>query len=193
MRGVTPGTALKEFSRYASAMDASHKADPATYAMMRRHALETRLPRVPPRAIQSVLMDFHVDHGTVTVVASADGNASLYLSSGGGFLGGSQHYPSIREAALHAVSLATTMQCHFEPTENSALPPLGDVTFYVTTGTGIRIAVASQARLRAAADPLAGLGGAMQKIVTEYRFHLPKRPPSAVPPSAESAPESSAL
>jgi hypothetical protein len=191
-------TAPGQFPRYANAMDASHKADPATYAMLRRHALETRLPRIPPRDIQTVLMDFHVDHGTVTVVASADGNASLYLSSGGGFLGGSQHYPAIREAALHAVSLATTMQCHFEPTENSALPPLGDVTFYVTTGVGIHIAVASQARLRAAADPLAGLGGAMQRIVTEYRFHLPKRPPSPVPPPVEStressAPESSAL
>ncbi|HZZ39817.1 MAG TPA: hypothetical protein VFE06_11840 [Acidobacteriaceae bacterium] len=190
------GTALKEFSLYANAMDAPHKADPATYAMLRRHALETRLPRIPPRAIQTVIMDFHVDHGTATVVASVDGSASLYLSSGGGFLGGSQHYPSIRDAALHAVSLATTMQCHFEPTENSALPPLGDVTFYVTSGAGIRIAVASQARLRAAADPLAGLGGAMQKIVTEYRFHLPKRPPSPVPPPVESAhesPEPSAL
>ncbi len=168
-------------------MDAPHKTDPATYAMLRRRALETRLPHIPPRAIQSVLMDFHVDHGTVTVVASADGSAGLYLSSGGGFFGGSQHYPSIRDAALHAVSLATTMQCHFEPTENSALPPLGDVTFYVTTGVGIRIAVASQARLRAAADPLAGLGGAMQRIVTEYRLNAPKHPPSADHPPAESA------
>jgi hypothetical protein len=173
-------------------MDAAHKTDPATYAMLRRHSLETRLPHIPPRAIQTVLMDFHVDHGTATVVACADGTASLYISSGGGFLGGSQHYPSIREAALHAVSLATTMQYHFEPTETSALPPLGDVTFYVTTGAGVRMAVASQARLRAAADPLAGLGGAMQKIVTEYRFHFPKRPPSSTPAPSQSLPRPSA-
>jgi hypothetical protein len=177
-------------------MEAARKADPATYAMLRRHSLETRLPHVPPRAIQSVIMDFHVDHGTVTVVASIDGAASLYISSGGGFLGGSQRYPSIREAALHAVSLATTMQCHFEPTETSALPPLGDVTFYVTSGVGVRMAVASQARLRAAADPLAGLGGAMQRIVTEYRLHFPRRPPSPAPPPpapspTEAAPEPS--
>jgi hypothetical protein len=174
-------------------MDAPHKADPATYATRRRHALESRLPRTPPRAIQTVLMDFHVDHGTVTVVACVDGSASLYLSSGGGFLGGSQHYPAIREAALHAVGLATTMQCHFEPTETSALPPLGDVTFYVTTGQGVLMAVASQARLRAAADPLAGLGGAMQRIVTEYRICFPKRPSAAVQPPVEPAHESSAL
>ncbi|HEX3984998.1 MAG TPA: hypothetical protein VHX13_00200 [Acidobacteriaceae bacterium] len=174
-------------------MDAPHKADPATYATRRRHALESRLPRTPPRAIQTVLMDFHVDHGTATVVACANGSASLYLSSGGGFLGGSEHYPAIREAALHAVTLATTLQYHFEPTETSALPPLGDVTFYLTTGDGVRMAVASQARLRAAADPLAGLGGAMQKIVTEYRICFPRRPPSAPLPPAETSHDSPAV
>lgn len=185
------GTAPPQVTRYAVAMEGPHKADPATYSMLRRHALESRLPRIPPRAIQSVLMDFHVDHGTVTVVASADGSASLYLSSGGGFLGGSQRFPAIREAALHAVALAAALQCHFVTTETSALPPLGDVTFYVTTGVGVRMAVASQARLRAAADPLAGLGGAMQKIVTEYRLYFPKHPPASERPPVEAARESS--
>jgi hypothetical protein len=174
-------------------MEMPHKTDPATYAMLRRHALELRLPQIPPHAVQSVLMDFHVDHGTVTVVACVDGSASLYLSSGGGFLGGSQHYPSIREAAVHAVSLATALECHFVDTETSALPPLGDVTFYVTTRTAVRMAVAAQARLRAAIDPLAALGGAMQKIVTEYRLCFPKRPPSPALPPAASTRESSAL
>jgi hypothetical protein len=55
------------------------------------------------------------------------------------------------------------------------------------------MAVASQARLRAAADPLAGLGGAMQKIVTEYRLCVPKHPPSAAHPAAEPAGDSSPL
>ncbi|MGA8531374.1 MAG: hypothetical protein WB622_16775 [Acidobacteriaceae bacterium] len=190
---MTTGTALDKFPLYPFPMETPRKPDPATYAMLRRNALETRLPRTPPRAVQTVIMDFHVDHGTVTVVASADGSASLYLSSGGGFLGGSQRYQPIRDAALHAVALATTMQSYFEPTETSALPPLGDVTFYVTTGVGVRMAVAAQARLRAAADPLAGLGGAMQKIVTGYRLYFPKHPPSAAllpaePVSVSSAP-----
>lgn len=175
-------------------MEGPRKTDPATYAMLRRHALEMRQPRAPRHIIQTVLMDFHVDHGTVTVVAGFDGSASLYLSSGGGFLGGSQHYPAIRDAALHAVALATALQCHFEDTETSALPPLGDVTFYVTTGLGVRMAVASQARLRASTDPLAALGGAMQRIVTEYRLNFPKRPPaSAAQPGTPLSRESSAF
>lgn len=156
-------------------MDAARKSDPAAYAMMRRRALEMRMAHRPPRAVQSVLMDWHVDRGTVTVMAAADGSASLYLSSGGGFVGGGERYPALHAAALHAVAVATSLQSQFEPTEMTALPALGDVTFYVTTGAGIRVAVAAESRLRAGTDALAALGGAMQRIVTEYRLRDPRR------------------
>jgi hypothetical protein len=150
----------------------TRKADPAIYSQMRRTALEARLPNMGREAVQVVLMDWHVDKGTVTVVAGADGSASLYLSSGGGYAGGSEQVAAIREAALHAVGLATSLRFYFEKTETSPLPSLGDVTFYITTGAGVSRAVAAEAKLRAGADPLAGLGGAMQRIVTEYRMRF---------------------
>jgi len=148
------------------------KADPAIYSQMRRVALETQITSVTRDGVHVVLMDWHVDKGTVTVVAAADGAASLYLSSGGGYIGGSEKVPAIREAALHAVSLATGLRFHFEHTDTSPLPSLGDVTFYITTVAGVSRAVAAEARLRAGADPLAGLSGAMQRIVTEYRLNF---------------------
>jgi hypothetical protein len=141
---------------------------------MRRSALELLLPDLPRGAVHIVLMDWHVDKGTVTVTASANGAASVYLSSGGGFIGGSEKIPSIREAALHAVSLATSLRFHFVPTETTPLPSLGDVTFYMTTGQEVCRAVAPESKLRAGADPLAALGGAMQRIVREYRTNFPK-------------------
>jgi hypothetical protein len=150
------------------------KADPAIYSQMRRTALEARIPNLARDAVQMVLMDWHVDKGTVTVMAAADGSASLYLSSGGGFIGGGQKVPSIREAALHAVAVATGLRFYFERTDSTPLPSLGDVTFYLTTGMDIRCAVAAEAKLRAGADPLAALGGAMQRIVTEYRLRYPR-------------------
>lgn len=151
------------------------KADPAVYSQMRRAALEKHFPNMPRETVHLVLMDWHVDKGTVTVMAAADGSASLYLSSGGGFIGGGQKFPEIREAALHAVAVAGTLRHHFDPTDSTPLPSLGDVTFYVTTGVDVRRAVAPEAKLRAGADPLAALGGAMQKIVTEYRLRFPPR------------------
>lgn len=148
------------------------KPDPAVYSQMRRVALETQLPQMARDAVQVVLMDWHVDKGTVTVVAAADGSASLYLSSGGGYTGGSEKVAAIREAALHAIALATSLRFYFERTDSSPLPSLGDVTFYITTSAGVSRAVAAESKLRAGADPLAGLGGALQRIVTEYRLSL---------------------
>ena len=128
------------------------------------------MPNVARGGVHVVLMDWHSDRGTVTVVAAADGSASLYLSTGGGYIGGSEKVPAIREAALHAVSLATGLRFHFERTDATPLPSLGDVTFYINTGARVSCAVVPEARLRASADPLAGLSGAMQRIVTEYRL-----------------------
>lgn len=154
----------------------ARKADPAIYSQMRRQALEIQLPNLPREAVHVTVMDWHVDKGTVTVVAAADGSASLYLSSGGGYVGGSQRVPAIREAALHAVAVATSLRYYFQQTETSPLPSLGDVTFYITTGAGVSRAVAAESKLRAGADPLAALGGAMQRIVTEYRLNFGRKP-----------------
>ena len=130
------------------------------------------MPHVERDGVHVILMDWHVDKGTVTVVAAADGSASLFLSTGGGYIGGSEKVSAIRKAALHAVALATSLRFHFERTESSPLPSLGDVTFYINTGARVSCAVAAESRLRAGTDPLAGLSGAMQKIVTEYRLNF---------------------
>ncbi len=155
-------------------MEKARKADPGVYAQMRRLAFEIRLPKLERDAVHIVLMDWHVDKGTVTVLAAADGTASLYLSSGGGLVGGSERSPAIRGAALHAVKVATGMRLHFERTEITPLPSLGDVNFYLTTNDSVRMAVAPEGKLRAGTDPLSVLGAAMQKIVTEYRVNFPK-------------------
>jgi len=149
------------------------KADPAIYPKLRERALETRLSNLADGAVHVVLMDWNVPNGTVTVMAAADGTASLYLSSGGGFIGGGQKFPEIREAALRAVEIAATMMPQFQPSESRDLPAAGTIYFYVTTNAGVRRAVAMEARLRTGDDPLGALGGAMQQIVTEYRRKYP--------------------
>jgi hypothetical protein len=50
-------------------------------------------------------MDGGVDNGTVTVVAFSDGTASVYLSIGGGFIGGKSH-EAVRKAADQMVAAA---------------------------------------------------------------------------------------
>ena len=98
----------------------------------------------------------------------------MYFSSSGGLLGGGQKYEELRNAALHAVHLATELSPHFKATETNDLPAAGDVNFYLTTSNGVRLTVAKEANLKAGNDPLASLGAIMQQIITEYRLKFPQ-------------------
>jgi hypothetical protein len=154
------------------------KADPAIYAKMRASALTMHDPDLAGDAVAVVLMDWYVGNGTASVLAASDGTASLYLSSGGGFIGGGQRYPQLREAAQQAVHLATKLISQFAATEATDLPPNGEVYFYVSTSSGVRRAIAKETDLRNGTDPLLVLGNTMQQIVTLYRLTT-SRPPAS--------------
>ncbi len=52
-----------------------------------------------------VVMDWGLDNGFATVVALSDGNTSVYLSGGGGSLGGGQSHERIRRSVQDAVNI----------------------------------------------------------------------------------------
>jgi hypothetical protein len=128
------------------------------------------LPAPPaPSQAWGVVMDWGVANGTVTIVAFSDGNASIYLSSGGGFIGGSSH-EAIRNAAKKMVAAAVECQQFAHPTKAYPLPETGAVTFYVLTDDGVLAASASETDLRQHSDPLSSLGEAGQNVITQYRL-----------------------
>lgn len=153
-----------------SDMSTPPKANPAIYPAMRRNALEMKVPETPGGGVGLLLMDWIVANGTATVLASADGTASVYLSSGGGFIGGGQRYPQIGEAARRAVKLANEALPLAAKTTTYDLPKAGDVHFYLKTSEAVYLAVAREEKLRGGSDPLTKLGGMMQAIVTGYRL-----------------------
>jgi hypothetical protein len=152
--------------------------DPLMYLKLRDRALHFRLPGLKENAIHAVLMDWFVGTGTATVVAVADGAASVYLSSGGGFTGGSESNTALRETALQAVQIAGRQRSLFRPIDDAVLPVPGEVLFYLTTSAGIHVAKANEDNLTAGTDQLTALGNAMQKIIMEYRTSHSKRPRS---------------
>jgi hypothetical protein len=151
-------------------MSSPEKADPTMYRKMRDHMLRFKQPGFEPGAVQKVLMDWHVGNGKATILAAADGSASVYLSSGGGYLGGGQGHPEVREAAFRAIRLAERLMTQFIKTESFELPAHGSVSFFVTTNESIYTVVESQAELRYGESPFAALGNAMQAIATGYRL-----------------------
>src|ERR1700761_7403371 len=108
----------------------SGKADPAIYPKLRAQALAIRLPGLASDALHAVVMDWPVSNGMTTVLAAADGTASIYLSSGGGFLGGSESVPAIKAAALHALRVAEYDHGDARPTAETPTPASPNAVFF---------------------------------------------------------------
>ncbi len=132
-------------------------------------------PASKPTEPYAVMMDWNTGNGIATVVAVADGTASIYLSSGSGSIGGGQSHTEIREAALKAVSLAAEFQPQMQPVATYPLPEPGGVTFYVVADAGVCSSTGTAKELAAQHHPLSRLGDAMQNIVTQYRLLQPSK------------------
>lgn len=131
-------------------------------------------PTSSPTEPWGVTMDWSIDAGTATVVAMSDGSASVYLSSGGGFLGGIGQQP-IRDAAKKAVSIAVEVQPQMNKTETFPLSEKGYVRFYTLTDAGVYTTTAPEVDLSKGDSPFSKLGNAMQAIITEYRIFQQKQ------------------
>jgi hypothetical protein len=126
-------------------------------------------PTSTPTEPWGVVMDWGVTNGTATVMALSDGSASIYLSGGGGYLGGQTKEP-IRAAAHLAVATAAEFQPQMKATTDYVLPASGEVIFYILTDSGVFSASGKEEELREPGHPLGKLGNAMQNIVTQYRI-----------------------
>lgn len=113
-------------------------------------------------------MDWGVTRGTATLVVFFDGHASIYLSNGGGFLGGGVSHEAIRIAAKRVVEIAAECQPQAHPTSFYPLPERGSVVFYFLTDAGIFTASASAEDLSNQRSYLARLGNAAQQVIAEY-------------------------
>jgi hypothetical protein len=125
-------------------------------------------PAKSPTEPWGVVMDWGVTNGTATVMALSDGSASIYMSSGGGFLGGQKH-EAVRTAALVAVAIAAEFQPKLRVATEYVLPASGEVIFYILTDSGTFTASDKEEELRKPGHPLLKLGSAMQNVITQYR------------------------
>jgi hypothetical protein len=154
----------------------NRKANPDVYYSLRDQILHMKRDKIGLPAPQhdtdawAVVMDWGVTQGTATVVAISDGTASIYLSSGGGSIGGGQSHESIRQAAIRAVSVAAEFQPEMRPVTSYPLPRQGEVVFYVLTDAGVFSAAAPETELSAHRHRLSKLGDALQEVITQYRL-----------------------
>jgi len=86
--------------------------------------------------VYGIIMDWEMGGATASTVAYQTGDASLYLSSGGGVIGGGQHQ-NVNSAAKQFVSLAQTFLDKTTKAETTPLPSTDEVKFYLLTNKGV--------------------------------------------------------
>ena len=130
------------------------------------HTTADKAGVAPIRRVWGVVMERGYAKGTASVIALADGTASLSLSTGGLVTGG-KAYPPAHAAALKlceqaADSLSETSAAHDFP-----WPAKGRVRFYVLAVDGVRVAESDIVANRADRDhdPLAPLRAAGEAVL----------------------------
>lgn len=155
-----------------SIRDSQPPPPPEAMAELRRRALSD-----PPEAFGvpadgddpwGVVMEMGYGDVFVSLVSLADGNASLYFSSGGGVIGGFAH-EAVRNAAKSFVAASAAFVSRLAPAREFPSPADGQTRFYVRRGFETYGAEASESELGAGNHPLSSLFYAGQDVITALR------------------------
>jgi hypothetical protein len=119
--------------------------------------------------IFGVAMEVGLPRGTALVFGLRDGSASLYLSSGGGSIGG-QGRPQINLAAKKLVQAARGLVDKLPRVEEYPLPPTGQVRFSLFTSSGVRAAQVSERDLLGGQSELLPLFVSANEILAGFRL-----------------------
>jgi len=120
-------------------------------------------------ALWGALMETGYPRGTATLVSLADGTTSLYLSTGGGIIGGGFH----QAVATATRSFLEELERHLpmlQPDPDAALPAVGRVRIRALTYTGRLFAEASEDDLGYGSHQLSPVFHAAHRVITELRL-----------------------
>lgn len=109
-------------------------------------------------------MDIGLEKRVATVVGFSSGDASLYLSNGGGVIGGIAHRIT-RDAAEAWVVSAQQNLASLEPTTTFPLPAAGEVRVYVLTDRGVLAAHATSDELERGGPGWSPIWGSAQALI----------------------------
>ena len=152
---------------------------PEIYDDLRNQALHTSaaalgLPPIDGKmSVYGVIMDMGLQRGTATLVGFSTGDGSLYLSSGGGIIGGGGH-ASVRQSARAWVESAEAHQGAFTLTTTFERPTNGQTRFFILTNHGTLTATELTEKLDRENPELSPVWKAGQKLLTDLRLCVDK-------------------
>ena len=125
--------------------------------------------------LYGVIIEMGYEKGFATIACFTSGDASIYFSTGGGYIGGVGKEP-IKNASLKLVNTALNFVTDFRKTEQYPAPKLGQTNFYLLTKDGLLWMEAKTSEFRPnGPHPLTPLFAAGQDVITAYRL-IDKKP-----------------
>lgn len=119
--------------------------------------------------LYGVVMDWDLGEGTATLVSFTTGDASLYLSSGGGFIGGGGH-DNVVKAINSFINKSNTYLGKATITETTPLPDKNGLTFYFLTNKGKYKATEQMQNIESEKSEWLDLFEEANKLITEIRI-----------------------
>ena len=124
-------------------------------------------------AVYAVLIETGYPEAVATLIAVADGTASLYFSNGGGIIGGGEH-ESVRKVSGEFMTLAQQFVSHSTLTETFPLPRKNNVRSYLVTRGGVYTFEALEDDLGYGRHPCSALFHKGHELITAIREHTPE-------------------
>jgi len=149
------------------------------YIGLRQMALEATseqlgLTSLSNNEVYGVVMDWDLGNGIMTLITYQTGDASMYLSTGGGVIGGGQH-ESVSNASKQFVKMASN---YFDNAENIDSIPLPDkecVQFYFLTTKGKYIIQEKMTNIENKSSFLFDYFEEANKVISELRITTENR------------------
>jgi len=142
------------------------------YTSMRSMILDLdaeQIGELKDKPVWAVLMETGYPQAAATLVAVADGAASLYFSNGGGIIGAGEH-DNVRPVSLSFVKMAEGYLADMKKVEEFPLVTPGNTTFYVVTPQGVFTHTAKENDLGEKRDQLSKLFYRGHDLITRMRL-----------------------
>jgi hypothetical protein len=117
----------------------------------------------------AVIMDMAYPNAFVSLMSASSGDASIYISTGGGVIGGIGQ-AKVKQAAAAFVREAGKYAGRMSVATEYPYPPTSSVRFYLRTPEAVLMAEATEAALGSGKDPLSPLFFAAQNVITQLRL-----------------------
>ncbi len=116
-----------------------------------------------------VVMDWDLGDGTMTLITYQTGDASMYLSSDGGVIGGGQH-ENVSTASKEFVSMAQNYLDKSSKVDTTTLPDKDSFKFYFLTNKGKYVVQENIDNIENKTSKLLSLFENANNVITELRL-----------------------